>query len=74
VERGEREAEAALFSTTTMDDVLDWIIFYPHPDYARGVLVTTPNPYPGRIGQLWKLAKAEKQRNLILLRTLAKQS
>jgi hypothetical protein len=52
-----------LFSTTistpTMDNVVDWVFFYPDPDYARGVLVTTPYPYSGRIGHLWKLAKAE---------------
>jgi hypothetical protein len=51
----------ALTSTTSMaDDVdADWIFFYPHPDFSRDVLVTTPSRCSGRIGDLWNLAKQE---------------
>jgi len=40
-----------------MSDVVEWTFYYPHPDYDDDVFVTTPNPYLGRIGSLWTLAK-----------------
>jgi len=40
-----------------MADVVDYIFYYPHPDFALDVCVT--NPYSGRIGHLWNLAKEE---------------
>jgi len=49
------DAITALILTTTMANVVDWIFFYPHPEFSRDVVVTTP--YSGRIGPLWQLAK-----------------
>jgi|SRR6267154_5088771 len=43
-----------------MSDVAEWIFHYPHPDDDNDVFVTTPNPYLGRIGDLWTLAKTKE--------------
>jgi hypothetical protein len=42
-----------------MTEVLEWVLYYPEPDSACDVLVFTADPYPGRIGGLWKLTKTE---------------
>ena len=38
---------------------VDWIFYYPHPDSPHDVVVTTANPYSGRIDHLWALAQTE---------------
>jgi hypothetical protein len=51
------ELIASISSTTTMANVVDWRFYYPHPDFSRDILVTTP--HSGYIGPLWNLAKQE---------------
>jgi hypothetical protein len=38
-------------------DITDWILYYPDPEFAQFVVVTTANP---RIGVLWNLARAQE--------------
>jgi hypothetical protein len=45
-----------------MSDVVNWIFYYPHPDSSLDVLVDTPNPFLGRFGHLWALAKDNEPR------------
>jgi hypothetical protein len=43
-----------------MANNVDWVFFYPHPELSRARDVYIRNPYSGRIGDLWNLAKEEE--------------
>jgi hypothetical protein len=43
-----------------MTDVVDWIFYYPHPNFTLDLCVTKPYSESGCIGHLWNLAKEEE--------------
>ena len=43
-----------------MPDQLDWVFYYPHPEFPRDEVVKTANPYSQYlVDYLWTMVKTE---------------
>ena len=40
-----------------MANHIDWVFFYPHPEFSYDVYIR--NPYSGQIGDLWDMAQTK---------------